>query len=423
MFGSKNIISYVSVVIMFLLYGNNCFAKDQTDIYKELALFSDVLDCVKKEYVTEPQTNKLVENALNGMVSALDPHSSYLNAQEAKEMNNFTKGEFAGIGIVVTMENKLIKVISPMVGTPAAKAGVLAGDLITKIDGVDVSAYKLDANVKRMRGKVGSLVKLTILRKGIVKPLEFEIVRDIIKIEDIKFNTDNNVGYIRLIEFTGHTYDDLAKAIKTIKHKIPSDKLKGYILDLRLNPGGLLDQAVKVANSFLNRGMIVSTKGRHIGSTLRFDASGGDLIKGKSLIVLINGGTASAAEIVAGALQDNKRAKIVGTRSFGKGSVQTIIPLGSNGALRLTTALYYTPRGVSIQGHGIIPNYKVIQPLPDKYKNLNVTMGESELAGHIKGVIEDKDGSGSSAYVPLDKTQDLQLKKAYELLGVSTEPS
>lgn len=418
----KNIrlISAIFFCIITMLFDNVCVAKQQTDIYKSLALFSDVFDCVKNEYVTSPNTNKLIENAINGMLTSLDPHSSYLNADEAKEMNNLTKGEFAGIGIVVTTQDKLIKVVSPMLGTPAAKAGVLAGDLITKIDGKDTSANKLDVNVKHMRGKRGTLVTLTIERKGVAKPFDIKVRRDIIKIEDLRFNTNNNVGYIRLLEFTGHTYDDLAKAIASIKAKIPNDKLKGYILDLRLNPGGLLNQAVKVSDAFLDKGMIVSTKGRQPRSILRFDAKKGDLTDGKPLIVLINGGTASAAEIVAGALQDNKRAKIVGSRSFGKGSVQTIIPLGENGALRLTTALYYTPSGVSIQGHGIIPDYKISQPLPDKYKGLNLNIGESELKGHIKGSIEDKKGSGSSAYVPLDAKEDQQLKAAYNLFDKKT---
>lgn len=401
------------IVSLFSIKAN---ATEQTENYKYLELFSDVFDCVKKEYVTVPKTKKLVENAINGMLTSLDPHSSYLNAEEAKELNNITSGEFAGLGIVVTSENNLIKVISPMLGTPAAKAGILSGDLITKINGEDVTTNKLDVNVKHMRGKRGTYVTLTIVRKDVAKPFEIKVKRDIIKIEDLRFATDNNIGYIRLLEFTGHTYDDLAKAITSIKAKIPNDKLKGYILDLRLNPGGLLTQAVKVSDAFLNDGMIVSTKGRQPTSIMRFDAAKGDLIDGKPLIVLINGGTASAAEIVAGALHDNKRAKIVGSRSFGKGSVQTIIPLGENGALRLTTALYYTPNGTSIQGHGIEPDYKVAQPLPSKYKKVNVTIGESELKGHIKGKIEDKDGSGSSAYVPLDKKVDEQLKAAYKLL-------
>lgn len=413
----KNIklVCKVLFCIVFMLPVKISFATEQDDVYKYLGLFSDVFDCVKKEYVTTPETKKLMENAINGMVTSLDPHSSYLNPEEAKEMNNITSGEFAGIGIVVTSENKLIKVVSPMLGTPAAKAGVLSGDLIAKINGEDVTANKLDINVKKMRGERGTYVTLTIIRKGVAKPFDVKVQRDIIKIDDLRFSVKNNIGYIRLLEFTGHTYDDLLNAITKIQKQVPDNKLKGYILDLRLNPGGLLTQAVKVSDAFLNSGMIVSTKGRNPVSIMRFDATKGDLIKGKSLVVLINGGTASAAEILAGALQDNKRAKIVGSRSFGKGSVQTIIPLGDNGALRLTTALYYTPNGTSIQGHGIVPDYKVVQPLPDKYKNVNVTIGESELKGHIKGKIEDNKGSGSSAYVPLNEKEDIQLQAALKL--------
>lgn len=409
-----------AIMLAFLTLSANfaisvdCFALQKGNLYKELAIFSDVLDCVRSQYVTVPDDKKMIEGAINGMLTSLDPHSSYLNADESKQLDNITSGEFAGIGIVVASDQKFVKVVSPMLDTPAAKAGILAGDLISKVDGKDVYDNKLDANVKRMRGKIGTTVHLTIIRKGVAKPLEIAVKRDVIKIKDIIYRINNNVGYIRLLEFTGHTFDDLSKAIADIQSKIPEDKIKGYILDMRLNPGGLLNQAVKVSDAFLNSGIIVSTKGRNKKSDMLFSASKGDLIKGKPLLVMINGGTASAAEIVAGALQDNGRAKILGTRSFGKGSVQSVIPLSNGGALRLTTALYYTPKGQSIQGHGIDPDYKVLQPLPDKYKGLNVNIGESSLKGHIKGNIEDSAGSGSSAYVPSDPKDDAQLIAAYK---------
>lgn len=401
--------------IIFLISIQHCFA-DNSETYKELSVFGDVFERVKQEYVFEPNDKKMVESAINGMLLALDPHSSYMDAQEAKEMKNMTNGEFAGLGIEVTLDHGLVKVVSPMVGTPAAKAGILAGDLISKIDGKEVLGLPLKDSVAKMRGKVDSAVKLTIIRKAVAKPMEFEIKRAVIKIDDLHYEIADDIGYIRLLQFTGHTYGDLSSAIAKIKKTIPTTKLKGYVLDLRLNPGGLLDQAVRVADGFLEDGEIVSTRGREQRTQMRFNAKKGDLTDGKPLVVLINGGTASAAEIVAGALQDNKRAKILGTRSFGKGSVQTIIPLPQGGGLRLTTALYYTPSGRSIQGHGIDPDIEVVEPVPAKYKGLKVTIGESELSGHIKGTLENDKGSGSSVYVPEKPEEDLQLKAAYKLL-------
>lgn len=391
-------------------------ASSDSDTYRELAVFGDVFERVRAQYVTVPDDKKLVETAINGMLTALDPHSSYMNPEEAKDMQVSTKGEFGGLGIEVTMENDLIKVISPMADTPASKAGVLAGDLISKIDGEEVRGLTINDAVKKMRGDVGTPIKLTIIRKGVDKPIEITVTRAIIKIQAVRYRVENDLGYIRLIQFTEQTYDEMAKAIADIRHQIPADKLKGYVLDLRLNPGGLLDQAVKVSDAFLDGGEIVSTRGRDADQMMRFDAHKGDLIDGKPLIVLINGGSASASEIVAGALQDHRRATLVGTQSFGKGSVQTIIPLGENGALRLTTALYYTPAGTSIQGKGITPDIVVTQPLPDKYKNYEVNLGESELKGHIKGKEEDAKGSGSAAYVPEDPKEDVQLNEAYKLL-------
>ncbi|MEP9372772.1 S41 family peptidase [Mesorhizobium sp. KR1-2] len=396
-----------------------------SETYRQLAIFGDIFERVRAQYVTPPDEKALVESAINGMLSSLDPHSSYMNAEAAKDMRVQTKGEFGGLGIEVTMENDLVKVITPIDDTPAAKAGVLAGDFISKIDGEEVRGMTLNDAVEKMRGPVNTPIKLTILRQGADKPIDLTIMRDVIKVKAVKFRVENgDVGYMKITSFTEKTFDDLQNAIEQIKKQVPNDKLKGYILDLRLNPGGLLDQAVSVSDTFLDHGEIVSTRGRDPKDITRFDARSGDMTGGKPLIVLINGGSASASEIVAGALQDQRRATVLGTQSFGKGSVQTIIPLAENGALRLTTALYYTPSGKSIQGKGITPDIKVEQPLPDELKGRDVTRGESELKGHIKGVEENDQGSGSAAYVPPEAKDDIQLNYALDLMhGTKTDPA
>jgi carboxyl-terminal processing protease len=359
------------------------------------------------------------------MLSSLDPHSSFLNAQDATDMRSQTKGEFGGLGIEVTMENELVKVISPMDDTPAAKAGILAGDFISEIDGQPVRGLKQEEAVEKMRGAVKTPIKLTIIRQGADKPLDITVMREIIAVRAVKSRVEGgDVGYLRVISFTEKTYDDLEKAIKKIKQDVPADKLKGYVLDLRLNPGGLLDQAINVSDAFLERGEVVSTRGRNPEETRRFNATAGDLTDGKPVIVLVNGGSASASEIVAGALQDLRRATVLGTRSFGKGSVQTIIPLGDTGALRLTTALYYTPSGKSIQGTGITPDIKVDQPLPPELQGRVRAEGESSLRGHIQGQSETEEGSGSVAYVPPEAKDDIQLNYALDLFhGTKTDPS
>lgn len=393
--------------------------------YRELSVFGDVFERVRAQYVTPPDDKKLIEAAINGMLSSLDPHSSYMNAEQAADMRTQTKGEFGGLGIEVTMDKDLVKVVTPIEDTPAAKAGILSGDYISKIDGTDVRGLTLNEAVEKMRGKVGEPIKLEVIRQGADKPLEFTIKRDIIAVQAVKYRVeDGDIGYLRIISFTEKTFDDLKKAIAKIQAQVPDDKLKGYVLDLRLNPGGLLDQAIDVSDAFLNKGEIVSTRGREASETRRFDATEGDLSHGKPIIVLINGGTASASEIVSGALQDLKRATILGTRSFGKGSVQTIIQLGDNGALRLTTALYYTPSGRSIQGTGITPDIKVNEPVPDDLKGKVEVEGESSLSGHIKGQSETKEGSGSIAYVPPDPKDDVQLHYAIDLLnGTKKDPA
>jgi carboxyl-terminal processing protease len=387
-----------------------------TSTYQQLGIFGDIFERVRAQYVTEPEEEKLIENAINGMLSSLDPHSSYLNPKDFSDMRVQTRGEFGGLGIEVTMEDELVKVVSPIDDTPAARAGVLAGDKISKIDGENVRGLSLQDAVEKMRGPVNTPIVLTIIREGADKPLEITLIRDVIQVKAVKYRVEgDDVGYLKVTSFTEQTYENLEEAIKKIQGQL-GDKVKGYVLDLRLNPGGLLDQAVSVSDTFLDRGEIVSTRGRNEDETRRYSARTGDLIGGKPLIVLINGGSASASEIVAGALQDHKRATVLGTRSFGKGSVQTIIPLGSNGALRLTTALYYTPSGRSIQAKGIEPDIKVEQPLPPELQGKLETRGESELRGHITGAEEDKEGSGSTAYVPPEAKDDIQLKEALDLI-------
>jgi carboxyl-terminal processing protease len=328
-----------------------------------------------------------------------------------------TRGEFGGLGIEVTMEDGLIKVVTPIDDTPAAKAGVLANDIITKLDDEQIQGLTLNQAVEKMRGPVNTKIKLTIIRKGADKPIEVSIMRDTIHVQAVRLQVEgDDVGYIRMTQFNEQTTEGLKKAIAEITAKVSDDKLKGYILDLRNNPGGLLDQAISVSDAFLEKGEIVSTRGRNAEETQRFNARPGDLTKGKPVIVLINGGSASASEIVAGALQDHRRVTVIGTRSFGKGSVQTIIPLGSNnGALRLTTARYYTPSGRSIQAKGISPDIEVLQDVPDELKTKTDTRGEASLRGHLKGD-EGKEQTGSQSYIPPDPKNDKALQMAEDLL-------
>ncbi len=390
------------------------------DTYRQLNLFGDVFERVRADYVEKPDDAKLIETAINGMLAGLDPHSSYMDAKSFRDMQVQTRGEFGGLGIEVTMEDGLIKVVSPIDDTPAAKAGVLANDIITKLDDDQVQGLTLNQAVEKMRGPVNTKIKLTIMRKGADKPIEVSITRDIIRVRAVKANVErDDIGYIRMTQFNEQTTEGLKKAIADISAKVSDDKLKGYVLDLRNNPGGLLDQAISVSDAFLDKGEIVSTRGRNADETQRFNARPGDLTKRKPLIVLINGGSASASEIVAGALQDHRRATVLGTRSFGKGSVQTIIPLGSgNGALRLTTARYYTPSGRSIQAKGITPDIEVLQDVPDEVKAKSgdtSTKGEASLRGHLKAA-EGTEQTGSQSYVPPDPKNDKALNMAYDLL-------
>jgi len=330
-----------------------------SDTYKALNLFGDIFERTRANYVEEVEDKKLIEYALNGMLSSLDPHSGYMNSEEAESMNIQNKGEFGGLGIEVTMDSGVVKVVSPIDDTPAAKAGVQSGDLIVEIDNAQVMGMTLTEAVDKMRGKVGSEILLTVIRKGAKEPLKFKIVRDTIKIQSVKSQLfSKNVGYIRVTAFNEQTYPGLRKAFKDIQ-KEAGDKLVGYVLDLRNNPGGLLEQAIAVSDAFLEKGEIVSTRGRNEGDTRRDTATPGDLSNGMPVVVIINDGSASASEIVAGALQDHKRAIIIGTKSFGKGSVQTLFNVPDGGMIRLTTARYYTPSGRSIQAKGIEPDIKV----------------------------------------------------------------
>ena len=410
-----------------------------SEIYRQLDLFGEVLERVRSDYVEKPDDPKLIESAINGMLTALDPHSAYLTPKHFRDMQVQTRGEFGGLGIEVTMENGVVKVVAPIEDTPAARAGLMSGDLITHLDKEQILGLTLQEAVEKMRGPVNSPITLTVVRKGTEDPFDVKVTRDVIHINPVKYNAEgDDVGYIRVTTFNEQTTANLQKAVEDLKKQL-GPNLKGYIIDLRNNPGGLLDQAISVSDAFLDQGAIVLTRGRNLEETQRSNARQGDITDGQKIVVLINGGSASASEIVAGALQDHHRATILGTRSFGKGSVQTIIPLGSNGALRLTTARYYTPSGRSIQAKGIEPEVVVEEELPDDLKQkaeLQGTRGEANLRGHLKGedaakpegedaakgegedgaAAEEEEQSGSSSYVAPEKDKDTQLKYALDLL-------
>src|SRR6185295_16125438 len=391
-----------------------------TDTYRQLNLFGDVFERVKNDYVREVQDNALVEHAINGMLTSLDPHSSYLNPKNFSDMQVSTRGEYGGLGLEVTMEDGLVKVISPMDGTPAAKAGIKPGDLIATIDGTSIQGLTLSEAVDKMRGPVNSQLRITILRKGEKKPIDLTLTRAIIRVESVRFRQEGDIGYIRITTFNEQTEDGLEKAVDMVRSKIGS-RLRGIVIDLRNNPGGLLDQAISVSDAFLEQGEIVSTRGRRAGDTQRYNARSGQLMANVPIVVLINEGSASASEIVAGALQDQKRARVVGTRSFGKGSVQTVIPLsgGVDGALRLTTAKYYTPSGRSIQATGIDPDILVEQAFDansegdatDRLSEANLPKHLDAQEGgrkpHVGPVVKPKQG---------EKFDDFQLTYALRLL-------
>jgi carboxyl-terminal processing protease len=354
---------------------------NSSETYRQLNLFGDVFERVRADYVEQTGDQELIESAIQGMLAALDPHSSYMNAKNFRDMQVQTRGEFGGLGIEVTMENGLIKVVSPIDDTPASRAGIRPGDFITHLDGDQVMGLSLQEAVEKMRGPVNSDIKLTIRRDGRTEPLEVTLTRAVIKIQSVRSRVEGNVGYIRVTTFNEQTDKGLERAIENMKKEIGS-KLIGFVLDLRNNPGGLLDQAIAVSDAFLDKGEIVSTRGRNPEEGQRYNAKAGDLAGGLPVVVLINGGSASASEIVAGALQDHHRAVLMGTKTFGKGSVQTIIPLPGHGAMRLTTARYYTPSGRSIQAKGIEPDIVVEQGHLEAEKDAR-TRSEKDLRGAL----------------------------------------
>ena len=346
---------YIFSIYLIVSLITSAQANPNDELYKKLDLFSDVLNTIKKEYVDEVKQDEVIDSAINGMLQSLDPYSSYMSPEAFQNMNRDTKGEFGGLGIEITMEAGLVKIITPIEGTPADKAGVLAGDYIVKINGKQVKGMTLLDAVKLMRGKVGTSINITVRRPEIEDEIKFKITRAIIKIREVSAEIKSNIGYIRLRAFNEQSHNQLIKQL----NKITNNKLDGYILDLRNNPGGLLSQAIKITETFLDGGEIVSTKGRSKNDIKIFNAKKGDKINKKPLIILINQGSASASEIVSGALKDHKRAILVGEKSFGKGSVQSIIRLKNRGGLRLTTAKYYLPSGVSIHEKGVEPDITI----------------------------------------------------------------
>ena len=386
-------------------------------VYDKLDLFGIVFERIRAQYVEEVESTALIEDAINGMLTALDPHSSYLDEDDFADMRVDTKGEFGGLGIEVTMEEGLVKVVSPIDETPAYDAGIQAGDFITHLDGESIIGMTLGDAVDRMRGKVGTDIELTIRREGLSEPLKVVLTRAVIKVQSVKYRAEDDVAYIRLRKFTQNTTSGTIEAVEELQKEI-GPKLKGYILDLRNNPGGLLDQAIGVSDIFLDKGEIVSTRGRNEHDTKRDNARKGDLTGGLPIVVLINGGSASASEIVSGALQDHRRAIIMGTQSFGKGSVQTVIPLPGHGAMRLTTARYFTPSGRSIQAKGITPDIVVE---PSKVESLlpkGAYIRESDLHGALSASEGKKanDNNKKNSDKTDDSKEDKEVIKDYQLM-------
>ena len=422
-------LSVLAVIALSLMLGmsNACAEKaaksaEEADTYELLNLFGEVMERAKTSYVEEVDDKKLIKSAINGMLVSLDPHSSYLDAQSYKYMNEQTKGKFGGLGIEVTMENGVVKIVSPIDDTPAAKAGLKPGDYITNIDGEQVIGMSLNDAVDKMRGKVGSKVKLTIRRVG-EKPFEVTLKREEVKIQSVKNDIKSgDVAYIRITSFSGDTDKMVEKAIKQAKKELKGN-IKGVVLDVRNNPGGLLDQAVNISDLFLDKGEIVSTRSRNEEDTVRYTAKEGDITEGLPIVVMINDGSASASEILAGALQDHKRAIILGEKSFGKGSVQTVVPLGKYGAMRLTTARYYTPSGRSIQATGIIPDVEVHPAKVEEYIN-NYGLSEAEYRNALKNEATGEDKKTENNTKDEDWRKDYQLSRAVDLvkaLGIYTQ--
>lgn len=397
-------------------------AETDEETFRQLELFGDIFERVRAQYVDEAADKDLIEAAINGMLQSLDPHSSYLNEESFRDMQVQTRGEFGGLGIEVTMEQGLVRVVSPIDETPAARAGLEAGDFITHLDGESVLGLSLSDAVDKMRGRVGSDIELTIRREG-MEPFDVTVTRDVVRIRSVRNRVEGKAGYIRITTFNEQTMDGVAASMKSLREELGNEMI-GLVLDLRRNPGGLLDQAVKVSDAFLDQGEIVSTRGRDADNAQRFNATKGDLAEGLPIVVLINGGSASASEIVAGALQDHKRAVVMGTESFGKGSVQTIMPISGHGALRLTTAKYYTPSGRSIQLTSITPDI-IVEQAKVEIEERTQRVRERNLRNALSNEgVDDTPGGEVEEEVKVSETTDVtdyQLARALDLLkGIAT---
>lgn len=393
-------------------------AKPST-VYEQLDLFGDIFERIRSDYVEEVDDKKLIEAAINGMLSSLDPHSSYLPPEDYDDMKVQTRGSFGGLGIEVSQENGVVKVVSPMDGTPAAAAGIQAGDFITHVDGESVMGLTLDDAVEKMRGPVGSEITITVVREDTPEPFDVTLVRDTIKLTAVKGRLEANTAVLRITTFNDQTYPNLEESLKKLAEEAGGiDKLNGVVLDLRNNPGGLLTQAIAVSDAFLEEGEIVSTRGRKPEESERFNATPGDLSQGKPVVVVINGGSASASEIVTGALQDHHRAIVVGTKSFGKGSVQTVMPIRGEGAMRLTTSRYYTPSGRSIQALGIAPDIVVQQPPapPPSPEEAKPEEAHDRSEADLRGVL-----SNDSMTEDEKKQAEEELKRAEEAAKLRLE--
>jgi carboxyl-terminal processing protease len=399
------------------------------NVYEQLDLFGDIFERIRAQYVEEVDSSELIEAAIDGMLTSLDPHSSYLSPKDATRMREQTRGEFGGLGIEVTQEEGFVKVVSPIDGTPADEAGIEAGDFITHVDGESLLGLVLDEAVELMRGPVGSEIIITVVREGEAEPFDVSIVRDTIELTVVRSRTEGDSVVLRLSTFNDQTYPKMAEQLaEKVETAGGIDSINGFVIDLRNNPGGLLTQAIRVSDAFLNEGEIVSTRGREASDGDRFNATMGDLAEGKPIVVLINGGSASASEIVAGALQDHRRAIVIGTKSFGKGSVQTVMPLRSEGAMRLTTARYYTPSGRSIQSLGVSPDIVVAQPPrrvedEDEETPARRSRSEADLRGslnndslsedEIKQIEADREKADKAAEL---REEDYQLAYAIDIL-------
>ncbi len=407
----RNLLKIMSVLTLLVAFPVAAPAASNEDTFRQLELFGDIFERVRSFYVDETADKDLIESAINGMLQSLDPHSSYLNEESFRDMQVQTRGEFGGLGIEVTLEQGFVKVITPIDDTPAARAGIETGDFITHLDGESVLGLNLADAVDKMRGRVGSDIKLTIRREG-RQPFDVTVTRDVIRVQSVRSRVEGDIGYLRITSFNEQTNIGVTREIAKLREEL-GDSMVGLVLDLRRNPGGLLDQAIKVSDAFLERGEIVSTRGRDDDDAQRFNAKPGDLISGLPMVVLINGGSASASEIVAGALQDHRRAVIMGTQSFGKGSVQTIMPIPGHGAMRLTTASYFTPSGRSIQKTGVTPDIVVKQARIETTDRPS-RVREEDLRNARDGdaVKPDARDTGASEQNPTD----YQLARAIDLL-------